>query len=167
MDRWFSVSTSLFIFERMENCIWFSSSWQYIRGFKALSVFQRRKKPLQSCWGQQSFETWLKSLTIYYLSRHLDFAVCFLSRSQKPAFALSGDVSRPICSLICPCPSCPWAGIWKPWSQQMPKADLDHSGWKAAQADVPWAPGAHGCSDPGQSLFYTTGIKLAGLLRNS
>lgn len=125
----------------------------HTRGFKALSVFQRRKKPLWSCWGQQSAETWLELLAKNSLSRHLAFAMHFLSRSQKPAFALSGGVSRPICSLTCTFPACLWAEIWKLWCQQVPQAESDNPRWKAARAYVPWASGAHGCLDPGQSFF--------------
>lgn len=139
----------------------------HMRGFKALSVFQRREKPLWCCWGQQSAETWLEPLAKYSLSRHLVFAMCLLSRSQKPAFALSGSVLRPICSLICPFPPCLWAGIWKPWCQQVPQASSDNPRWKAAPAHVLWASGAHGCSDPGQSFFYTIVTNLAGSLRSS
>lgn len=50
---------------------------------QALSVFQRREKTLWSCWGQQSAETWLELPAECSFSRHLAFAVCFLSRSQS------------------------------------------------------------------------------------
>lgn len=75
-------------FEYTEHCIWFSFSWQYIKDASRQWMFSRGVRtphfPAEvSCHWGLDLNHWQ-----YSLSRHLDFAVRFLSRSQKPAFAL-------------------------------------------------------------------------------
>lgn len=104
MDCWFSVSTSLFIFEWMENCIWFSSSWQYIKEASRHWVFSRRGRNPSSpaevsshlrlgsnCW-QNILSQGILTLQCVSLVGHRSLPLLFLEMFQDPSVPLSAPI---------------------------------------------------------------------------